>query len=191
MNSTTTLLDTINESYFYREYEHAFSDATGLPLTLRPTETWNPPFHGKKNENKFCAMMAQKSATCAACLNMQERITKSATDGTAVLRCHFGITEVAVPVKLGNKRIGILATGQVLTHPPTADQLEHVEKNVRKLSPAIDVKKAMDAYKETPVMPRNQLTGFVTMLEKFAEHLGVKSNQIALHQIRTQKLIPE
>lgn len=188
MNSTTTLLDTINDSDFYREYEHAFCDATGLPLTLRPTETWNPPFHGKKNENKFCAMMAQKSATCAACLNMQERLTESATDETAVLRCHFGMTEVAVPVKLGNERIGILATGQVLTQAPTEDQLAHVESNVKKLGPSIDVKKAMAAYKETPVMPRNRLTGFVTMLEKFAEHLGVRSNQIALHQANAEPI---
>ncbi len=188
MNSTTTLLDTINDSDFYREYEHAFCNATGLPLTLRPTETWNPPFHGKKNENKFCAMMAQKNATCAACLNLQERLTKSATAETALMRCHFGMTEIAVPLKLGTERIGILATGQVLTQSPTADRLEHVEKNVKKLNPTIDVKKAMDAYKETPVMPRNQLAGFVTMLEKFAEHLGVRSNQIALHQANAEPI---
>lgn len=188
MNSTTALLSTINDSDFYREYERAYCDATGLPLTLRPTETWKPPFHGKKNENKFCAMMAQKSATCAACLNLQERLTKSATDGTAVMRCHFGITEVAVPVKLGHERIGILATGQVLTHAPTGEQLAHVRSNVKKLSPSIDVSKAMAAYNETPVIPRNQLTGFVTLLEKFAEHLGVRSNQIALHQANAEPI---
>lgn len=188
MNSTATLLDTISDSSFYREYERAYNDATGLPLTLRPTETWTPPFHGKKNENKFCAMMAQKNTTCAACLNLQERLTKSATEETAVMRCHFGITEVAVPVKLGLERIGILATGQVLTHAPTGEQLAHVRRNVKKLSPSIDINKTMAAYNETPVMPRNRLTGFVTMLEKFAEHLGVQSNQIALHQANAEPI---
>lgn len=188
MHTTTTILDTIQDSDFYREYEHAFSDATGLPLTLRPTESWNPPFRGKRNENKFCAMMAQKNATCAACLNMQERMTRSATDETAILRCHFGMTEVAVPVKLGNERIGILATGQVLTQEPDKEQLAQVEKSVRKLGFNGDTPKAMAAYKETRIMPRNQLTGFVRMLENFAEHLAVRSNQIALHQANAEPI---
>jgi YesN/AraC family two-component response regulator len=46
----------------------------------------------------------------------------------------------------------------------------------------------MAAYKETRVMPRNQLTGFVRMLENFAEHLAVRSNQIALHQANAEPI---
>lgn len=188
MNTNTTLLDTIKDSDFYRDYERAFNDATGLPLTLRPSETWNPPFHGKRNENKFCAMMAQRNATCAACLNMQERLTESTAGGTAVLRCHFGMTEVAVPVNLGNERIGILSTGQVLTQEPGKTQLAQVEKTVRKLGFQSDPEKAMEAYKQTRVMPRAQLAGFVTMLENFSQHLAVRSNQIAIHQSNAEPI---
>ena len=124
MNSHAAVLQTLSESPVYRRYERAFSSATGLPLALRPVETWQPPFRGKAQESEFCAMMAKKSAACAACLRVQERLSTAACDGAATLKCHFGLSEAAVPVKLGKQTIGFLATGQVLTQEPTPAQVD-------------------------------------------------------------------
>jgi AraC-like DNA-binding protein/ligand-binding sensor protein len=188
MNKTDAILEAIQDSDFYREYERAFNDATGLPLVLREVETWSAPFSGKRNENKFCAMMAQRNASCAACLNMQERLTKASVEGTAVQRCHFGMTDIAVPVKLGNDRIAVLATGQVLTHPPGEIQFAQVEAAMKKLGISGDLAKALEAYKQTKVMSRAQLAGFIKMLENFAEHLSVRTNQIALRQANAEPI---
>src|SRR6266446_7565685 len=108
MNDTTALLETLTKSDLYRDYERAYSDATGLPLALRGTQAWQPPFRGKARENAFCSLMAAKSASCAACLRMQERIANEAADSTAIAKCHFRLAEAAVPLKLGQQTIGFL-----------------------------------------------------------------------------------
>ena len=40
MNSKESLLETLAQSKIYQEYERAFGDATGLPLTLRTPDAW-------------------------------------------------------------------------------------------------------------------------------------------------------
>src|SRR5271169_6043841 len=74
------LVDALVGSRVYREYERAFSDMTGLPVALQPVETWQLPHHGKRNENAFCALLSKKNRSCAACLQMQERLCQQATN---------------------------------------------------------------------------------------------------------------
>ena len=54
-------------SKIYQDYERAFSESTGLPVALRSVESWQLPQHGKRFENPLCALVAQKSRSCAAC----------------------------------------------------------------------------------------------------------------------------
>jgi hypothetical protein len=49
MNRTTT----IASSEIYKDYERAFSEATQLPLALRPVEVWRFALEGKRYENPF------------------------------------------------------------------------------------------------------------------------------------------
>ena len=53
------LIETLTGSKIYQDYERAFSEATGLPVTLRSVESWQLPQHGKRFENPFCAMLSQ------------------------------------------------------------------------------------------------------------------------------------
>src|SRR3954471_14011866 len=108
MNANGQLIETLTASRTYQDYEHAFTETTGLPVTLRPVETWQLPLHGKRKENRFCAMMSEKSRTCAACLRMQEKLAQCAMNEAATLTCDYGLFEAAVPVKLGTQTIGFL-----------------------------------------------------------------------------------
>ena len=40
MNTDTKLIQRLNRSEVYAEYQKAFGEATELPLTLRPLEFW-------------------------------------------------------------------------------------------------------------------------------------------------------
>jgi AraC-like DNA-binding protein/ligand-binding sensor protein len=182
MNDHSTLLNALAESPMYRRYEKAFSSATGLPLALRSREGWQPTFRGKPQENAFCAMMARTNAGCAACLRMQERISDEATHETATMKCHFGLTESAVPVKLGTETIGFLATGQILTQVPTDSQLSKMEQTMKLLGVEADPKEARKAYMDTKVMPRMQFASATRLLEIFAEDLSARSNQLAVRE---------
>ena len=188
MNANASLLQTLSESPVYRRYERAFSSATGLPLALRSLETWQPPFRGKAQENEFCAMMSKKSAACAACLRVQARLAAAANDGTATLKCHFGLSEAAVPVKLGQQTIGFLATGQGFTQEPTPAQTASMEATVRSLGLEVDSSEVRKSYARTKVMPRAQFSSAVRLLEIFAEDLGTKSNHLAVRQANAEPI---
>ena len=62
-NVNKQLIATLIRSRLFRDYESVFTKATGLPLTLQPLDYWQLAHHGKKNENAFCAMLAENPAT--------------------------------------------------------------------------------------------------------------------------------
>src|SRR5262245_8143646 len=124
MNANGNLIEKLAASSVYQDYERAFGDATGLPLTLRPVESWQLPHRGKRNENPFCALMAQKSRACAACLQTQQKLADDARESACSVNCVHGLTDTAVPLHLGGKLIGFLQTGQIFTHKPNESQFE-------------------------------------------------------------------
>ncbi len=180
MHTLGPLIDGLASSETYRRYEQAYSEATGLPMALRALESWQLPLHGKPRENAFCALMTEKSRTCAACLQMQEDLTRAAVDQPAILACTYGLYEIAVPVKLGSRTVGLLQTGQVLRHRPTdASFMEAVERSAR-LGVELNSEEFRQAFRQTPVVSAQKLESIVSLLSIFAEHLSMKSNQIAL-----------
>ena len=84
------LIEALSASKIYQDYEQAFSEMTGLPVSLRPVESWQLPQHGKKHENPFCAIMSDKSRSCAACLRLQQELADKAQNEPHTLTCELG-----------------------------------------------------------------------------------------------------
>src|SRR5215472_7876049 len=95
------LVEALVNSRIYQDYERAFSEATGLPVALRPVESWQLPHHDKRNESPFCRLMAEKSRACSACLQVQEALSEKATQEPHTVSCPVGMCDTAVPVRLG------------------------------------------------------------------------------------------
>src|SRR5213595_1257786 len=112
------LIDALRRSRMFRDYEAVFTKATGLPLTLRPLEFWQLAHRGKKNENVFCAMLAEHPKTLSVCLQAHEAMIRHTSSEPYTVTCPFGLTETAVPVRLGEQTIGYLRIGQVLRRAP-------------------------------------------------------------------------
>src|SRR5271165_2261667 len=124
MSDNTDLIDSLVNSRIYQDYERAFSEATGLPVALRPVESWQLPHHGHRHENRFCALMAEKSHACAACLRVQQQLSETATHEPRTVLCQAGLSDTAVPVRMGEQLIGFLQTGQVFRKAPTTAQFD-------------------------------------------------------------------
>src|SRR3954464_14289322 len=106
MQNENTLAEALSSSKIYQDYERAFTEATGLPVALRPVETWQLPHHGKKNEGPYCAFMSQKSRACASCLQAQDTFSQAATHEPSTTTFLPGLSDSAVPVRLGDRLIG-------------------------------------------------------------------------------------
>src|SRR6478609_7032101 len=92
---TANLIEALTESAIFRDYERAFSEATGLPISLSPVESWQLPHRGKKAVNRFCEIMAQKSCSCAACLRTQGRLAEGAREEACTEQCEMGMFDTA------------------------------------------------------------------------------------------------
>lgn len=49
-SSNRALIEAMVNSGIFRDYEKAFNETTGMPVALRPVESWQLPLHGKRNE---------------------------------------------------------------------------------------------------------------------------------------------
>ena len=105
------LVEKLTRSAIYRDYVRAFSAATGMPLALRAVEHWQPALRGAANENPFCELMARSNRVCAACLEVQRKLTEKTGDRSRTVTCFAGLSDSAVPIRVGDQLIGFLQTG--------------------------------------------------------------------------------
>jgi AraC-like DNA-binding protein/ligand-binding sensor protein len=175
------LIDTLRRSKLFRSYEQVFSEATGLPLALRPVDYWQLEHQGKKNENPFCALLAERPATLSVCLQAHEQMIRHTGDLPHTVTCPFGLTETAVPIKLGQRTIGYLRIGQVLRHLPAKADTTKVTRELegRGVKFSGEIRKA---WEKNPLIPPDRYNAIVRLLTFFAEQLSALANQIVLEQ---------
>jgi AraC-like DNA-binding protein len=182
MNANGKIIEKVAGSKIYQQYERAFCETTGLPVTLRPVESWKLPHHGKRNESPFCCLMSQKSRSCAACLQTQQKLAERATDRARSVTCAHGLVDTAVPVKLGNELLGFLQTGQVFHKAPSEAQFERTAGLAKKWGLPVEKSKLREAYLKSRVVTPQQHNAVIKLLTIFAEHLGLISNRIVVEQ---------
>jgi hypothetical protein len=108
-DSNKQLIDTLRRSKLFRRYEQVFSEATGLPLTVRPADYWQLEHDGKKHQNRFRAMLAERPATLAVCLRAHQDIIDHTGLIPHTVTCPSGLTETAIPVTIGGEDHRIFA----------------------------------------------------------------------------------
>ncbi|MEJ1972331.1 MAG: helix-turn-helix domain-containing protein [Lacunisphaera sp.] len=172
----------LQASDIFRDYQRAFQTITGLPLALRAAGSFQPPMQGTKLGNPLCALLAGRNKTCAACLDTQQRLEQSACEQPGTAQCFAGLNESAVPIRLGQKIVAYLQTGQVLFHLPTAAETREAIRQATRLEPALDRKDLASAFKRSRVVARAQYDSILKLLAIFAQQLAAISNQLMLKQ---------
>ncbi len=175
------LIDMLRRSRLFRDYEGVFTKATGLPLALQPLEYWQLSHHGKKQENLFCALLAENPATLAVCLRAHDEMIHHTGDIPHTVTCPFGLTETAIPVKLGPETIGYLRIGQVLRHLPVKSDTTRVSRELARHGVRF-TGELRKAWEKNPLSTPDRYSGIVRLLTFFAEQLSTLINQIVLEQ---------
>jgi AraC-like DNA-binding protein len=174
------LVEKLTRSAIYRDYVRAFCDATGMPLALTPVAHWSVPLHGAPNENRFCELMARSNRACAACLEVQRKLTQKVGDRSRTVTCFAGLSDSAVPIHVGDQLIGFLQTGQVLLKQPTKFNFDRAAKQLVDWGTNVDLAQAREAYFHTRVLTKKEYRATLRLLEIFGRHLSILSNQLAL-----------
>ncbi len=185
-NGHRALIEALATSKIYQDYERAFSEATGLPVSLRPVESWQLPLHGKRNESPFCQLLAQKSRSCGACLQVQETLSERAAAEPCTVSCQAGLSDSAVPVRLGDRLIGFLQTGQVFRQKPTEAQFDRAAKLARDWGLDVGQQELRDAFFSTKTVSHKQHESVIKLLTIFAQHLSMLSNQVVVQHVNAE-----
>lgn len=173
-------LEKLTASRIYRDYKEAFESGTGLPLAVTSSQSWGLPHRFGENENPFCALMARSSKSCAACLEVQERLSGESENGAVTLTCFAGLCDSAVPIRMGDDLMGLLQTGQVLVDAPDDAKFTRITRKLVQWGVDVDLKDLREAYFSTRVLGPEKYEAFVRMLHIFAEHLAAVGTQLEL-----------
>jgi YesN/AraC family two-component response regulator len=182
LQRSRAIVEQLKRSKIYRDYEQAFRDTTGLPINLRPIESFDLPFKSDPNQNPFCALMAKTNQTCSACLQLQRKIEEEAKMEPKTLKCFAGLCDSAVPIRVGENLVAFLQTGQILLHQPTDEQFAKTTRQLLKFGADTDLKRLEEAYFQSRVLNKRQYESILRLLTIFAQHLATLSNQLAVKQ---------
>ncbi len=179
---TKELVAHLEKSEMFRSYQQAFETVTGLPLAIRAAGAFQPPLHGSKKSNSFCALMAATNKTCAACLQLQQKIEDESQCRASTGECFAGMSESAVPIRAGEKVVAFLQTGQVFLRKPSRARFTRVAQLLTEWGYELDMTEMEKAYFAGTVITQSQYTSILRLLTIFAEHLSSVSNQVMLQE---------
>ncbi|HWA08507.1 MAG TPA: helix-turn-helix domain-containing protein [Opitutaceae bacterium] len=176
----------LEKSEIYRDYRQAFETTTGLPLGLRASGSFQSGLQASRQVNPFCALMAGTNKTCAACLQLQQRVEQEAVREPRTLECFAGLSESAVPVRVGENVVGYLQTGQVLLSAPTQGRFKKILGLLAEWKVAVDRSALQKAYFGTRVLARQHYESVLRLLGIFGQHLSALSNQLVVRETQAE-----
>ncbi len=186
LKTSRNLAKKLSETQMFQDYEKAFSEASGMPLAIRPIQSFQMAMQGKVKQNKFCAIMAKTSKSCVACLEIQSELEDKAQLEPKSLSCFAGLCDTMVPIRVGDQVIAFLQTGQVLLDNPTDKHFDRMTQKLVKWGMDADLKRIEEAYFQSKVLTKEQYEGFVRMLSTFAQHLSLIGNSIAVSETKVE-----
>ena len=186
--ATDEVVSRIQASDIFRDYQQAFQTATGLPLVLRAAGAFDAPMTGARNGSPFCALMAGRSKSCSACLMMQQRMETEAVNGSQTFECFAGLNDSLVPIRLGEKVVAFLQTGQVLFRSPTEKQFRQALKQILEWSHEVDAEELHRAFFDTRVLTKSHYEAMLRLLSSFAQHLSLIANELMIKSATAEPL---
>ncbi len=164
-----------------RYYETAFRRATGVSFKLVPPQGEPNVRHFGPCENQFCALVAGTPAGCAACLQAEKRAERSVArqERAQQFYCYAGMTVVASPVRIGGRHVATLLSGQIFRREPTERDFLMVVNMLGEGLKGDWLRKARQAYFETPVLNAERFQAVTQLLDVFAEQLADSGSRLA------------
>jgi AraC-like DNA-binding protein/ligand-binding sensor protein len=176
------LIESLKGSPFYQVCQNAFRDATDLPLIIiSGHHSEFNPCHASPHQNPFCQLLNSPHGTCNQCIREQQYLLSHAEGKAFSHTCFAGLTETAVPLRLGHQTIGFLKTGQIFNHRPTSDQIEPLRQKIATRGYSEDeIKNVFEKYAQTPEFGEKKYAGMVTLLSVISLQLTEFLNRLLL-----------
>jgi AraC-like DNA-binding protein len=175
------IVERLSMSRLYLDYERAFGDATGLPLSLASNDHRSFEHPARGYQNVFFEWFARHHPLCVSCQKSRQRAMRDAVAGSRTLTYFDGLCESSVPIRTGDHTIGFLRTGEVATSRRSATKFRKVARHLRVLGTDFDEEAMCRAYCSIRVMSFAKYRSFLDLLAIFSRHLALIAGQLALN----------
>ena len=91
-----------------------------------------------------------------------------------------------MPVKLGERRIGFLQTGQLALKQPTQAGFKSISAKIMEWGPKIDLTRLEEAYLNSKVLTQRQHAAVIRLLEIFGQQLSAAANRMTLQDAEAE-----
>ena len=172
------LVEMLRETDVFRDYQSSFTEITGLPLVLRPVGSTEHSFSGCGSLNPLCVRLAEQQQTCQECVAFQQRMERRAHSEPTVEVCFAGLTEILVPIILGEHAIAFLHSGQFLSRRPHLRDMRRTRHWLNKCGVRLGERPLTKAYRDSRVVSQPQIEAVTRLLGAFAKHLATVAGQL-------------
>lgn len=156
--SNIKLLDII-DVHTLQKIQDAFSNATGLAALAVDV---NGPVTALSNGTEFCTNITRNCSKgaerCNRC-DISGGETALRTKKPAVYRCHAGLMDFASPILLGDRQIGSLIGGQVLTKPFNEEEMREIARDL-----GVDEDNYINAISKVKVVSEEKINSAANLL---------------------------
>lgn len=176
------LVEALQGTQLYRQYQQAFRHATGLSMMLRlPATDEMPAANERAEQNEFCKAMLGAGYNHAACNASRSAVKmRCGIDGSSG-QCFAHMSVSALPVMAGETLIAYLWTGQVFTPGAREAGFDSIEKLLRRAGAGSEeVERLRLLWEATPEFTQERYDSIVTLLRVFSRQLGDKAAGLLL-----------
>jgi AraC-like DNA-binding protein/ligand-binding sensor protein len=148
----------------------SFTAATGLPPALVPEQAFALPHAGRAGERPFCALAGRDPDRSCACFHHQLNLERLESGEPVTRTCWGGLLDSVVAVRLGDRRLGFLKTGQVRARGEPEPELP-------RSWPAPRRQALIEAWYRIPAVDPAVYQAWLSMLATFAGQLGREAHR--------------
>ncbi|CAG7839250.1 chemotaxis protein [Clostridium novyi B str. ATCC 27606] len=161
---------------FLQKFQNAFSNSTNISSVS--VDEYGNPVTTPSNHSKFCTMTRKSEVGFKRCAECDRKGGEEAsrTRKPYLYKCHAGLIDFGAPIMLGNKQIGSILGGQVLT--------EEIHENyIRKIAREINVNEDMYVEEVRKIRVTDEKT-----IKAAAELLYIVANTVSKMGYQQYKL---
>jgi len=163
------------------QFQMAFTNATGLPVTLLPGPVESCS-HAPEPSGGFCidgCLGPQSGQWCLRTLQGAER--KAVSDHRRVqFKCPSGLMKILVPVWMGEKHLGSVLVGPFSLDSLNGKKLRELQQRLKKFGLEGETDRLKVSWNFSPVVARDKASAASELVHVFAQYLSESANSLCL-----------
>ena len=154
-----------------------FVAENGEILTLCPPEHYNP----------LCRMIIGTKCGAAACHKDDIKIMRESrlTGKNIIYECHAGLIDIAVPLFVNKKFIGMLTCGQILKRKPTEKSFRELKDKLGSLN--FDEAMLREYYFKTVVLSEKQIEAMTELISLVGNYIVESETKLLFLESANEK----